>query len=75
MRDIPGLTIDHEHLERGVYVFRRNLMGDQMVIIFDIRMKTPNRGPVLDLSTLHTIEYLVAAYLRNDPEWEGHIIY
>ena len=75
MKDIPSFTIDHERLKRGVYVSRRDLVGDQVVTTFDIRMKAPNREPVLDLSALHTIEHLVATYLRNDPEWGSRIIY
>ena len=75
MKDIPSFTIDHERLKRGVYVSRRDLVGDRVGTTFDIRMKAPNREPVLDLSALHTIEHLVATYLRNDPEWGNRIIY
>ena len=75
MKDIPSFAIDHLRLERGVYVSRRDLVGGVVLTTFDIRMKAPNREPVLDLSALHTIEHLAATYLRNDPEWGGRIIY
>lgn len=75
MKDIPSFTIDHLRLERGVYVSRRDKVGDQTLTTFDIRMKAPNREPVLDLSALHTIEHLAATYLRNDAEWGDRIIY
>ena len=42
---------------------------------FDIRMKEPNREPVLHQGAIHTIEHLAATFLRNDPEWRDRIIY
>ena len=45
MKDIPSFTIDHERLKRGVYVSRRDLVGDQVVTTFDIRMKAPSPRP------------------------------
>jgi len=39
------------------------------VTTFDIRMKEPNREPVLHQGAIHTIEHLAATFLRNDPEW------
>ena len=41
----------------------------------DIRMKAPNREPVLHPGALHTIEHLAATYLRNDEEWKDRIVY
>lgn len=42
---------------------------------FDIRMKEPNREPVLHPGALHTIEHLAATFLRNDKEWGERIVY
>ena len=50
-------------------------MGGETVTTFDIRMKEPNREPVLHPGALHTIEHLAATYLRNDEQWKDRIIY
>ena len=70
MDKIPSFTIDHNRLLRGIYVSRKDNVGGEVVTTFDIRMKEPNREPVLHPGALHTIEHLAATYLRNDPEWK-----
>ena len=75
MKKIPSITIDHNHLLRGIYVSRKDSVGGETVTTFDIRMKEPNREPVVHAGALHTIEHLAATYLRNDPEWKDRIIY
>ena len=75
MNKIPSFTIDHNKLLRGVYVSRQDNVGGEVVTAFDIRMKEPNREPVLHNGAIHTIEHLAATYLRNDPEWKDRIIY
>ncbi len=75
MEKIPSFTIDHEKLLRGIYVSRKDQVGGETVTTFDIRMKEPNREPVLHNGAIHTIEHLAATYLRNDQEWKDRIIY
>ena len=75
MDKIPSFTIDHERLLRGIYVSRKDMVGGEVVTTFDIRMKEPNREPVLHNGAIHTIEHLAATYLRNDAEWKDRIIY
>ena len=75
MEKIPSFTIDHNRLKRGIYVSRQDNVGNEVVTTFDIRMKEPNREPVLQPEAIHTIEHLAATYLRNDPEWKNFIIY
>ncbi len=76
MKKIPSFTIDHERLDRGVFVSRRDVTpsGDP-ITTFDIRMTLPNREPALDGATIHTIEHLAATYLRNHPQWGPRTIY
>ena len=69
MKKIPSFSIDHIHLLRGIYVSRKDYLGDQVVTTFDIRMKEPNREPALGYGELHTIEHLAATFLRNHPVW------
>jgi S-ribosylhomocysteine lyase len=75
MKKIPSFAIDHERLLRGIYVSRKDQVGGDTVTTFDIRMKEPNREPVLHNGAIHTIEHLAATYLRNDPEWQDRIVY
>lgn len=75
MKKIPSFTIDHLRLLRGIYVSRQDQVGHETVTTFDIRMKEPNREPVLGQGALHTIEHLAATFLRNHPTWAEKIIY
>ena len=75
MEKIPSFTIDHNRLLRGIYVSRKDQVGGETVTTFDIRMKEPNREPVLHPGALHTIEHLAATYLRNDEQWKDRIVY
>lgn len=75
MKKIPSFTIDHIHLQRGIYVSRKDEVGGETVTTFDIRMKAPNREPALGQGALHTIEHLAATFLRNHPTWGNRIVY
>lgn len=75
LKKIPSFTVNHLKLLRGIYVSRKNSVGDQIVTTFDIRMKEPNREPVMNTAECHTIEHLGATYLRNDPAISEQIIY
>ncbi len=75
MDKIPSFTIDHNRLKRGIYVSRKDTVGGETVTTFDIRMKEPNREPVVHQGAIHTIEHLAATYLRNNKDWKDKIIY
>lgn len=75
MKKIPSFTINHEELLPGIYVSRKDSVGNGTITTFDIRMKAPNREPALHPGALHTIEHLAATYLRNDEEWKDRIVY
>ncbi|MBO7193146.1 MAG: S-ribosylhomocysteine lyase [Bacteroidaceae bacterium] len=75
MEKIPSFTIDHIRLKRGIFLSRQDNVGGEVVSTFDVRMKEPNREPVLSPSAIHTIEHLAATFLRNHPVWADRIIY
>jgi len=75
MKKIPSFTIDHNRLKRGIYVSRKDNIGNNTVTTFDIRMKEPNQEPALGQGAIHTIEHLAATYLRNDEDWKESIVY
>ena len=75
MDKIPSFTIDHNKLKRGIYVSRKDNVGNDVVTTFDVRMKEPNREPILEQGAIHTMEHLAATFLRNDPEWKERVVY
>jgi len=76
MEKIASFTIDHNRLERGIFVSRKDITpsGD-VVTTFDIRMTRPNREPALDPRALHAMEHLSATFLRNNHDWKDRVIY
>ncbi len=75
MNLIPSFQVDHTNLMPGIYISRRDNVNGCSITTYDIRMTAPNREPALHPSAIHTIEHIVATYLRNDPEWKDRIIY
>ncbi|MBQ5562634.1 MAG: S-ribosylhomocysteine lyase [Clostridia bacterium] len=61
MKKIASFTVNHNRLEKGMYISR--IDGD--VVTYDIRMKKPNNGDYLGSGELHTIEHLFATFARN----------
>ena len=43
MQKITSFTIDHLKLQPGVYVSRKDPVGDSLITTFDIRMTLPQR--------------------------------
>ena len=70
MRKIASFTVDHDKLERGMYISR--IDGD--AVTYDIRMKKPNGGDYLSNAALHTVEHLFATFVRNG-EFSDSVIY
>ena len=70
MKTIASFTVDHDKLEKGMYISRVD--GD--VITYDIRMVKPNGGVYLPNPAMHTFEHLFATYVRNSA-YSDQIIY
>lgn len=75
MELIPSFQVDHTNLVPGIYISRRDNVAGNTITTYDIRMTAPNKEPALQPSAIHTIEHIVATYLRNDREWKDRIIY
>lgn len=75
MEKIASFTIDHIKLQPGVYVSRKDNVGDSVITTFDLRMTSPNDEPVMNTAEMHTIEHLAATYLRNDAEYKDKTVY
>ena len=75
MEKIASFTIDHIKLQPGIYVSRKDHVGNEVITTFDIRMTSPNEEPVMNTAEVHTIEHLAATFLRNHKEFGSRIIY
>lgn len=75
MEKITSFTIDHLKLEPGIYVSRKDNVGEEMITTFDLRLTNPNEEPVMNTAEIHTIEHLAATFLRNHTEFGKKTIY
>ena len=75
MEKIASFTVNHLDLEPGIYVSRKDKVGQETLTTFDLRMTAPNKEPVMNTAEIHTLEHLGATFLRNDPEYKDKTIY
>ena len=75
MEKIASFTIDHIKLQPGIYVSRKDTVGQEVITTFDLRMTSPNEEPVMNTAEVHTIEHLGATFLRNHPKFKDKTIY
>ena len=72
---IQSFSIDHTAIIPGIFLSREDKIEDGMVTTYDIRLKKPNREPVIDAAAMHSLEHIIATTLRNDPLWKDEIVY
>lgn len=75
MELIQSFTVDHTRIVPGIFTSRVDHLGDYAVTTYDIRLRRPNREPVIDVAAMHSLEHIVATFLRNDPDWKDEIVY
>ena len=75
MKQIASFTVDHMRLLKGVYVSRKDKVGEETLTTFDIRMTRPNFEPVMNTAEIHTIEHLGATFLRNHEKYAEKTVY
>lgn len=71
---IASFQVDHTRITPGIYVSRRDPVPGGYITTFDVRMKRPNAEPAIHPNAMHTIEHVVATYLRNG-RFAGDIVY
>ena len=74
MKTIASFQVDHTRIVPGIFVSRRDRIAGEWITTFDIRMKRPNVEPAVHPNAMHTIEHVVATYLRNS-EFKDHVVY
>ncbi len=72
---IPSFSVDHTKIIPGIFTSRVDTVGDKKITTYDVRVTRPNVEPAVDVAAMHTLEHIIATYLRNDPEWNDQIIY
>lgn len=75
MKKIASFTVNHINLLPGVYVSRKDTAGDEVITTFDLRMKAPNREPVMNTAEMHAIEHIAATFLRNHEIYDEKTVY
>ena len=71
MERIASFTVDHNKLEPGLYLSRR----DGSVVTFDLRFKKPNTGDLLSNAEMHSAEHLIATLLRNSTQKDAVVYF
>lgn len=72
---IPSFSVDHRAIVPGIFTSRTDTVGGGTVTTYDVRLTRPNREPAVDVGAMHSLEHIIATYLRNDPDWKDEIIY
>lgn len=76
MQAISSFTVNHLLMNRGIFVSRVDTpIPGVYLTTFDIRLTLPNREAHIPPEASHTIEHLVATYVRNNIEWKDKIVY
>lgn len=75
MEMIQSFSVDHTKIIPGIYISRVDEIENNYITTFDIRMKRPNIEPAIDVAAMHSLEHIIATYLRNDEKWKDKIIY
>ena len=75
MELIQSFSVDHTRIIPGIFTSRTDKLGDRTVTTYDVRLKKPNREPVMDVAAMHSLEHIIATFLRNEPEWKDEVVY
>ena len=72
---IESFSIDHRYIIPGIFVSRTDTISNGIITTYDIRLKKPNQEPAIDVLAMHSLEHIIATYLRNNEEWKNEVIY
>ena len=75
MELIPSFSVDHTRIVPGIYESRVDALGEELVTTFDVRLTRPNREPAVAPAAMHSMEHVIATYLRNHPDWKDRLVY
>ena len=70
IKKIASFSADHDIITPGMYVSR--IDGD--VVTYDLRTRKPNGGDYMDALAIHSVEHMLATFMRNG-EIGGEVVY
>lgn len=70
MEKIASFTVDHRYINEGVFISR--IDGD--ITTYDLRMRKPNTGDLMENDAIHSFEHMLATFARNS-EIKNDIVY
>jgi S-ribosylhomocysteine lyase len=65
MEKIPSFTVNHLDLLPGIYISRKDTVGNTVITTFDLRFTRPNTEPVMNTAEIHAIEHLGATFFKK----------
>ena len=68
---IESFKIDHNKLKEGIYISRTD--GD--IVTYDLRTRKPNMGDYMDNVTMHSVEHMIATFIRSSEIGESVIYF
>ncbi|MBQ3483437.1 MAG: S-ribosylhomocysteine lyase [Clostridia bacterium] len=71
MKRIASFSVNHDTIVPGMYISRVD--GD--ITTFDLRTRRPNCGDYMDTRTMHSVEHMLATYLRGGAIGESVIYF
>ena len=75
MELIQSFSVDHTRIVPGIFTSRVDKLGEFYVTTYDVRLRRPNVEPVIDVAAMHSLEHIIATYLRNNDDWKDEVIY
>lgn len=75
MELIPSFSVNHMAIVPGIFTSRTDKVGENIITTYDIRLTRPNSEPAIDAAAMHSLEHIIATFLRNDSDWREEIIY
>ncbi len=72
---IPSFSVDHTKIVPGIFTSRVDVVGENRITTYDVRVTKPNVEPAVDVAAMHSLEHIIATYLRNNDEWKDEVIY
>ena len=58
---IASFCVDHDRIVPGIYISRI----DKDITTYDLRTRTPNANSYIDDVTMHSVEHMLATFMRN----------
>ena len=72
---IPSFSVDHTRIVPGIFYSRGDVLGKECVTTYDVRLTRPNVEPAIEVAAMHSLEHIIATFLRNDLVWKEQIVY